>query len=99
MADTFDIGEVALVVGPPAGLNNDHGFQEGDEVTVVEGLKIRQFGHGERLWSYVVTRDGRRYRAVPEWLRKRRLPPQRQEIGEWELCPWRPSVSTVSEKP
>lgn len=43
--------------------------------------------------------------AIPDWficgcLLRPRLPPppQREELGQWELCPWQPKQSTVSDQ-
>lgn len=38
------------------------------------------------------------WRIFEEHLRPREDDPPKHELGEWELCPWRPSSETVSEK-
>lgn len=39
--------------------------------------------------------DNQFWLIEPQYLRLKQLPePQRQELGEWELCPWRPPVRT-----
>lgn len=56
-------------------------------------------GHTELVWApYNVTIDGITHSAAEEHLRPRRPPPkeqQREQLGEWELCPWQPSQVTV----
>lgn len=77
MSHIFEVGEIAEVVGPSAGYHgNKYGFQRGDLVTVVADLRCRRFQDGERHDCYLVKRPGddRRYRALPQWLRKRRPP-------------------------
>lgn len=92
MAETFKVGEIAIGVKPvhfidPLGC-------DGVEVVVIEGLAVRKFDDGEEHDSYLVrTADGPRYRAMPHWLRKKPLPAiKREELGEWELCPWKHPV-------
>lgn len=95
----FAVGEIALIAPAPPGHDNMYGFAPGEEVTIMEPLKIRRFNDGERHWCYIVRRgdDAHDYRARPSWLRKRPPKEQKREtLGEWELCPWRPSQATVS---
>lgn len=35
--------------------------------------------------------DGKEFGAAEWALEKRKPPPQREELGEWALCPWRPT--------
>ncbi len=102
MADKFALGEIALVAcDVPEGHNNIYGFRYGDEVTIVGVLKPRRFSRGDVCDAYLVSRgDGHSYRAEPQWLRKK--PPKQaphEELGEWELCPWRPLTETVTTEP
>jgi hypothetical protein len=95
--DKFEVGETALVAMIPKNTENVHHVAIGDEVTVVGEYRIRTFRTGKRHWCYLVSLgDGHSYRARRQWLRKK--PPKtqlREQLGEWELCPWQPKQLTV----
>lgn len=92
MAETFEIGEVAIFQNAVIDASKN-----GLECTVIGELRVRHW-----VWSHTGQEDsGMAYRiqwpdgytnaAYPNQLRKRRPPePPRQEVGDWELCPWQP---------
>lgn len=47
--------------------------------------------HGFMAGWWIVDIDGVRWAAPNHYLRPRNPPaPTREELGEWDLCPWRP---------
>jgi hypothetical protein len=84
----FTVGEVAIV--SQSALPE---FPVGSEVIILEvssdGPPMQYLVH--------VDSHGTRVYASDNCLRKKPPPDnqrQREETGEWELCPWRPSVAT-----
>jgi hypothetical protein len=84
----FTVGEVAIITN-----SSMREFPVGSEVTILEvsgNLPPMQYlvhtdAHGTRIY------------ASDNCLRKKQPPDnqrQREAIGEWELCPWRPKVGT-----
>jgi len=99
VTERFRIGEIAILVLQPGETPNRCWLPYiGQEVEVVGALRKREFRNCDSVAAHVVlARDGRRFGAQPCNLRKKRLPPTpREEVGEWELCPWQPKHSTVS---
>jgi hypothetical protein len=93
VAEKFEIGEIAVLIGTV----NFHEYL-GQDVEIIGGLEMRNiYTSRDRMESYdalrylVITSNGHRLAVRPEYLRKKRPPPQRQELGEWELCPWKPA--------
>lgn len=97
MAERFRIGEIAILVLQPSEIPHpDWAPYIGKEVEIVGALQRREFRSGDSVAAHVVrSQDGRKFGAQPCNLRKKRLPPPREQIGDWDLCPWQPSVSTV----
>jgi len=93
MAERFRIGEIAILILAPGEIPHpDWAPYIGQEVEVVGGLRKRQFKGAGPASAYVVrSQDGRKFGAQPINLRKKRLPPPREELGEWDLCPWKPA--------
>jgi hypothetical protein len=103
MAETFKVGEIAICVAIGS---NDVRWPEydGQEVEIVGALENRNvWGDRARTWRQTAccyrirTSDGYVLCALPENLRKKRLPPPREETGEWDQCPWQPERSTVGK--
>lgn len=99
MAERFRIGEIAILVLAQGEVPHPDWISYiGQEVEIVGGLRKRRFRKTPEASAYLVrAQDGRKFGAQPVNLRKKRLPPPREELGEWDLCPWQPSVSTVSD--
>lgn len=92
--DTFSVGEIAI-------LNRPESKYHGNEVEILSPLRR------SRLWSngdyeicacHVVRVDGLTEKAKhgdwavePKYLRKKRPPPPREDVGSWDLCPWQPA--------
>lgn len=97
MSDTFEVGEVALV-------NKADSPWYGREVTVTGPLRITTYLdiHTGVIWPaepcYDITLSWKPgpYVSPPRFLRKKRPPPKKEDIGEWELCPWRPEGVSVN---
>lgn len=105
MAERFKIGEVAIFCRP--GSKN-----YGVEVTIVGPLKLWRLWTAPH--DYYVAKahqvDGaliddamphfKKWVAEPKHLRKKGspLPPNSQETGEWDECPWQPQHVTVSRE-
>jgi hypothetical protein len=93
--DTFKIGEVAILVA----LNPFFCPYDGEEVVIESvlkesrhpfGYKKDETGHDVRL------SDGHITWSAIRGLRKRPPPTQgRQELGEWDRCPWQPAKRVV----
>lgn len=107
MTDRFEVGEVAILVYPkdnpfPASANGVH---PGTELLVVGPLEymILKVETGQimgQYWAHMVEVNGRQYACPVEWLRKKppKQEPKREELGEWDLCPWKPGIpQTVTE--
>lgn len=100
----FEVGEVAIYIRP--GSKNF-----GKEVTIVGPLKwARLWTPDLKTYKVVETYNvscddlGQcpkgRWAAQPHHLRKK--PPKakpKEEVGEWELCPWQPTAQTVEVQP
>lgn len=101
MAERFRIGEIAILVLTPGDELLDYWAPYvGQEVEVVDGLRKRRCTNGETIPVYVVqSSDGQRFGAMPCNLRKKRPPPLREPLGEWDLCPWQPVTHAVSKDP
>lgn len=97
MSKELQVGEIAVVIG-----YTEYPEFLGDEVEIVGGLGYyhshskksgrRYFVHGYRV------KRSNGYAIYRRQSLKRRPPPvvQREETGEWELCPWQPrSAVTV----
>lgn len=96
----FEIGEVAILVSVIPEYNSR-------EVTVVSALQLVMVqhihtgkivtGHHYRLDVPFLPPD-KPYWVPPEELRKKRPPamPQRQEVGNWSECPWRPELELTT---
>jgi len=98
MADSFKVGEMASLVLAPGQIPLDCWIPYiGQDVEIISPLRQRSF-KGVKAMAYVVrSADGRKFGVEPPNLQKKRLPPPRQELGEWELCPWKPGLpQTVS---
>jgi len=93
--DKFEVGEVAIFCNPRS-------RHCGDEVTIAGPLHrcrvtfaesggqiIAEVYEIEAPVSWGAAPTGR-WVARPSSLRKRRPPPKREEVGEWDLCPWQP---------
>lgn len=94
MAESFKVGDLCEVIEDafnPARL--------GRQCTVMSALKP----HPHPRLSYIMVHDivlqgeSEVHWAQPACLRKITPPPQREQTGEWDLCPWRPSVVAVSD--
>lgn len=106
MSHTFKPGEIALLVFPSwtahVKASEPGKFGEGTEVTVLTNLMYLRFdnlpgGPATRQGYKIQTPDGKEWGATPDMLRKKKPPGQpREQLGEWELCPWRPKHRSVS---
>jgi hypothetical protein len=100
MTDAFNIGEIAIVNKPGSPYH-------GAEITITAPLHMTAYIESSTGTLYdpepcygisVPWRSDGRYVSPPRYLRKKRLPPPREEVGEWDLCPWQPAKRvTVSE--
>lgn len=99
MAETFKVGEIALLIRSE--IQGDVCWPEylGQDVEVIGPLIERScWDNRARTRSILVAcyriraSDGKIFCALPENLRKKRLPPPREELGEWDLCPWKPAL-------
>jgi hypothetical protein len=78
----FEVGEIAVITRSLMPQ-----FPVGMEVTILEICEPFQADLG---CQYVIWREeGLAICANDECLRKKRPP---EELGEWELCPWRPKA-------
>lgn len=87
----FQIGEVAVIK-----YTRHADYPVGMEITILDIRTNEEFGE-----HYVIDEwtDGTTVIATDINLRKKRPPDsqrKREEIGDWELCPWRP-VSVPKE--
>ena len=91
----FKVGDVCVLQNLPSRVAHF----EGTECTV-DGVLMERFGSisGERRMSYLVlcALDNKSWAVTPQQLRLKRPPSadsfhwQRQELGDWDLMPWRP---------
>jgi hypothetical protein len=88
--ETFKVGEVALI---------NQSVHKGRECTILEPLRFYVSGQSATAnWDsgyyYKIRIHGLDvpypFIAAPKALDKKPKLPPREEIGEWELCPWRP---------
>lgn len=92
MSENIEVGAVCIGMGATWLFEKN-----GMECVVIGGLELRaytSYASGEpkafAAHCYLVRwADEEITCALPEQLR-RKPPPQREEIGEWELCPWQP---------
>lgn len=97
MAESFEVGEIAI------GHHPEHvdckGCAHGREVLIVGPLRPTLMGFDLQVHSaYRVKLDGEERNALPEWLRKKPRIQDREQVGEWDECPWQPSPTTVSRE-
>jgi hypothetical protein len=101
--DRFEVGEVAILIQPDDVGNSGvpgHGVPRGSEVTVIstiEYLPMRMGGESRGIMAVhrITDQAGRLWGCPPSWLRKKRPPEadrKREELGEWDLCPWKPET-------
>lgn len=96
MVDTFHVGEVAIITVAHGGGENWPEYI-GEEV-VVTGVLAERSVWADRARTNVklircytvLAGDGHKLSVLPPNLRKKRLPPPREELGDWDLCPWKP---------
>ena len=88
----FVVGEIAVVsfsVWPE--------FPVGTEVEILQ-VRDDALVVGNRAYQYLVYDDGfKRVWAGDDCLRKKKPPAgdqKREELGSWDLCPWRPESET-----
>lgn len=98
--ETFSVGEIAILNVParrgpelrsPKGVTH---IKNGDEVTVLSACDtrlVRTMAGVVPLWSHRISHNGTTYAVPPEWLKKKRLPPPREDVGSWAECPWQPA--------
>ena len=91
-APTFSVGEIAIL--QRVGLSGANG----SECTVLDtprneawakpwkGGLLRKVLAGRYVIEYAINI----YQVKPYQLRKRPQPGESEELGEWDLCPWRP---------
>ena len=90
----FKVGDVCVIVN-----SITHAENIGRHCTVTS--ELYQWWCMGVNWSVhdIVSENGEAYRAHPDCLRKIEPPKppdeQRQELGEWELCPWQPKRERV----
>jgi hypothetical protein len=92
---SFQVGDVCIVVRTCLELSHLVGM----ECTIVDVLRD---GFSYPYLTDVPTGDGKFYYASDNNLRKRKPPDDQKkretdkpELGEWELCPWRPKRETA----
>src|SRR5690242_3293553 len=94
----FEIGEVVLYA-PASDWSRELQHEEvdcapGAELTILSSLhtaRVRgDYFKGALVDGYEVDFLGRRYWAPADWLRRKPPKVDRQELGEWDLCPWQP---------
>jgi len=87
--DDFKVGDVAVIVYSALPW-----YPVGTEVTILEIV-----GPPYSSEEYLVDRmpDGCLVYAGRRCLRKKRPPDEvkREELGEWDLCPWKPGLPTT----
>lgn len=102
MAESFSVGEVAIFCRPGS-------VNYGREVTIVRALKRMRLWVAAHDYyiadAHLVSGDliapvFDRYpwAAEPQFLRKKKPAPQREDTGEWESCPWRPSETVCEQR-
>ena len=89
----FAVGEVAVYVNVASHYN-------GCDVTIVaihpHAIWASGYSHLNGLTAYeiagpfTVAEPDKNHGVPVSMLRKKPPPQRRQELGEWELCPWRP---------
>ena len=95
MSESFQVGEIAIVV-PFANCPI-----AGHEVEIIEPAAEREWeavpsGDYKSGIAYVVRHpDFPRFCIRPPHLKKKRLPPPREDVGSWDLCPWQPAKERV----
>lgn len=90
MNEIFEVGEIAIMVSMCVWPEYN-----GCECEIIGPLQLREFW-GDRAHTFsksgicyrARTVDGRTVAVAPKNLRKKRLPPPREELGDWELIPW-----------
>lgn len=94
MPNEFKVGEVAIITSV--------GRYHGSDCTILSELhsdygKCPTSGRGSWAVCYdIETPDGKQWLALPHELRKKHPPARiREDLGEWELCPWKPSQVPV----
>lgn len=97
MAETFSVGNV--VIGQNAVKHLEYNGMEG---TIVGPLQRRRWiepwnGLTEGDTYLVAWANGHTCCTWPWQMRRKQPPVDRQEVGEWELCPWQPKQVTVSD--
>lgn len=100
MAESFEVGEIAILQLPadaerwdgcPAPPVPQGAEMEIRSVLIYGLLRVGPDQYAPMAY-HLTTYNGYEYGTPVEWLRKRPLPPKREELGEWDLCPWRPSL-------
>lgn len=92
--ETFSVGEIAI-------LNRPESKYHGNEVEILSPLRLSRLWSGgtfEICYNHEVRVDGLTKKAEhgtwavePKYLRKKRLPPPREDVGSWAECPWQPA--------
>jgi len=93
MPDTFQVGEIAILQNCTRCTEDN-----GDECEIV-GLPRAKSWTNPRSFNlispgyYVISHRGKDWQVRPDQLRKKTgpPPPAREQVGEWELCPWQPA--------
>jgi hypothetical protein len=90
----FKIGESAMFVRHTGKLSDAAEPYHGQVVTIVDGPLSKPSPPYESFVGnvgYLIrASDGFQVEVGEVCLRKIEPPPQREELGEWELCPWQP---------
>lgn len=90
MAESFKVGDLCEII--------EDAFRRtrvGRQCTVMSDLRPHPHYSYIMIHDIVLQGDSEILWAQPECLRKITPPPKREDVGEWDLCPWRPSVVAV----
>ena len=100
MNETFEVGEIAI-------LNKPNSSWHGTEVIIAGpihwtgwiSIETGETHSPEPCYSVSGPDFLPGCVCPPRFLRKRKPPEQkREQLGEWELCPWRPNTAPVTER-
>ena len=97
---SFKVGDI--VIGQNAQRELQYNGMEGEVVGPLEmrTWALSSFGVTEGETYLVKWADGSQRCTWPFQMRRRKdPPPQRQELGEWDLCPWKPALPVTVTEP
>lgn len=85
--------------GDPVWCRVDPGHEKLGSIGEIAAVVVEP--HIMLIGWYIIDFEGNKGWAAPENYLRPRNPPvrEREQLGEWELCPWRPLTETVTGSP